>query len=159
MTLRRFINAEGWEKWVDVPDPPPRAWAMHDAPPPPDPELSRVERMQAAMTATTRSRLFLLTQWRPEGCARNEDCYVEQGHTPAAEHFGAHRPSLHRERVVAEPYVDLLRRLREIVDSANEQGHAFFELLEAHEALRKIDAELRAHEGGEKSSGVVVTAP
>lgn len=129
MTRRRFVNRHGWEKWIDVPDPPPYAMKILD----PFEVPSRPCADPPELAERLRERLFVLQSWHHPQWPR-EHVYSEEGFALDEERFADTSPSLHRER-------ELVRTIRAIEDLTNygRAKHPLTGMLAAENALRQIN--------------------
>lgn len=134
MTAYRFVNRDGWERWVDVPDPPPSSWKLAE----PYQVSDRAIADPPERLGFMHSRLFVRQPWRVRPWP-DETVYVEDDMPLSdADRFGPDHPSLHRER----EYEAALRSIRAIVereDPALSLGQA----ISAMGKVEDIESELR----------------
>lgn len=120
VTLRRFVNRHGWEKWIDVQDPPPIHYKLlreHT-------ETRSVGRFQQdfpiVQFARVEETLYELQRWRgSEPVPFEEPVYSEEGFAIDRARFDRNVPSLHRER----HYEEALMMIRMLIEENRLSDH------------------------------------
>lgn len=128
----RFVNRHGWEKWIDVSDPPPDVWKLAD-----DIENVPVTAFAEAQprASTYRVRLYVRQPWNVAPWPR-EHVYVEEGlPLDDSDRFGPEYPSLHREREQRR----CIDEIAEVVENAGKTENALVEALVARETVDRIE--------------------
>lgn len=112
MTLRRFINRDGWERWLDVEEPPPRRYYTADQPRFPQGFMSAQGALGAIRSEHFVRREFDLVEWvDSNNPRRTELVYVEDYDT-----------SLLHERSQLLPAQVALAQIASIIDVLGDEG-------------------------------------